>query len=251
MPGFPQLETYKALPVLQGLLPRLRNNSFQPDFENMPNGVSYAAVVDREVSRYDLHLLREEAIKCASEFGFPGQLAVNQKGAFDNALSAWIGEKDIFKSREMLNNAVWTAMSLTLWPDLIFWRFGDTPARYIGGRRNALQRLWARTRVFDRGEGDIDRWGIINSLGEDELVQIMERPALGNNPRLARLFAESTLRACNGLRAQQTKEAIRKVTVNVLAIKVNRDLNALTDNEVRELFSELFAPYTWNTSVSI
>jgi len=66
---------------------------------------------------------------------------------------------------------------------------------------------------------------------------------------LARLFAESTLVACKGLRAQQTKEAIRKVTVNLLAIKVNRDLNVLTDYEVRELFSELFAPYTWNAAV--
>jgi len=86
---------------------------------------------------------------------------------------------------------VWAFLCCVAVPDLACWRFpGRTRERLLGGPRNALRRLWWRAYVLDRGS----REGLSGRLGEDETVQIMERPTLAGNPRVATTLADAHLR---------------------------------------------------------
>ncbi len=240
--SYPRLNKHHAKIILNDFLKSYPiGNEFEPNLSRMPEHVKYASVSLENVDAYFLHQYREGAVQTASKFGFPDvMLETGNKSEFDDAMTIWIGESGLFKSREFLDDEVWTAMSLIIWPDIIYWRFGETPQRYVGGRRNAFQRLWARSRVFDRGELSNDRWRLIIAMNEDELVQIMERPALGQNPRIARLFAEAALMVGVNMTATQRKEAIRRATKIVRAQKLNRDFSMHTDSDLIGLFGSYF-----------
>jgi hypothetical protein len=86
---------------------------------------------------------------------------------------------------------VWAFMTLVLLPDAAMWRYPDGDLdRLLGGPRNALRRLWWRSFVLGDGPDDPPA-----RLGEDQLVQVMERPTVGGNPRVARAFCAAYLQA--------------------------------------------------------
>ena len=72
--------------------------------------------------------------------------------------------------------------------DVAVWRFGvdADERRFIGNvNRNTFRRLWWRAEILGP---DID----LTKLGEDELVNIMERPTIASDRRLARTIALSS-----------------------------------------------------------
>jgi hypothetical protein len=87
---------------------------------------------------------------------------------------------------------VWTFIASVLLPDVTRWRFrgerreATSPDRFTGGirgLRNTFGRLWWRAHLF-RCETGQDPYVFLRSLGEDELVQVTERPNVAGNPRV-------------------------------------------------------------------
>src|SRR5262249_30895389 len=85
-------------------------------------------------------------------------------------------------------------------PDIVRWRFPGargitTDERFLGGTRglrNTFGRLWWRAQILYQ-PGQIEPYGYLNLLGEDDLVQITERPNLAGNTALARQTCRSFL----------------------------------------------------------
>ena len=76
-------------------------------------------------------------------------------------------------------------------PDVAVWRFPQqTQERLIGRPRNVFRRYWWRARSLGVNPGDPT-----SELGEDQLVQIMERPSISGSRKLARTFAQTVLQA--------------------------------------------------------
>jgi hypothetical protein len=90
---------------------------------------------------------------------------------------------------EAAEEAVWSHLTVCWLMDVAVWRWGGMrdDRRFRGDiNRNTFRRLWWRAEVFGP---DID----LTQLGEDELVNIMERPTISSNRRLARSLARAFL----------------------------------------------------------
>jgi hypothetical protein len=84
--------------------------------------------------------------------------------------------------------------------------------RFEGGPRNAIQRLWMRGSTLDRGPGHEDRWGLVNALSEDAMVQIFERASLSGEPRLARAIAEAWVVTAGRIGRSRMEDVMRRAT---------------------------------------
>jgi hypothetical protein len=192
-----------------------------------------AAVLDRISAQ-----VRDLAAGC----GFPKEGSVGGRAAFDARCAAWFTATGAVPVAEALRDDVWTWIAVALLPDVCVWRFEAAPTeRFLGGRRNALQRLWMRGRAFDRGAGAPERWKLLEILSEDALVQITERPSIGADPRLARAIGEAWSFAspnATGLAREETiREAVRRIRVagEVMCFA------ALSDSELEQVMRSHFA----------
>ena len=135
--------------------------------------------------------LRAIAISC----GFPDNSSQVARSKFDIEAAMFLGTLPDLSSGEALRDDVWSYMATVAVPDIVSWRFPDRHVdRFEGGVRNALQRLWNRAIVLDRGAGHAERWALLRGLSEDAAVQIFERPSIAGNQTLAISLAEAWIR---------------------------------------------------------
>jgi hypothetical protein len=136
----------------------------------------------------------------ASSFGYPDFVDDRKVRGFDASSGRILHEMMEITPSEASNPGIWAFMACVLWPDVVRWRFpGNTDStskeRFIGGRRNTFGRVWWRAYILRQPNNDYP-YGLLNLLGEDELVQITERPSLAGSPSLAkevcRTFLEVT-----------------------------------------------------------
>src|SRR5436190_86977 len=101
-------------------------------------------------------------------------------------LSVPRGAAALTTAQEASEEDAWSHLTCCWLLDMAAWRWGgigDSDRRFRGDvNRNTFRRLWWRAEVLGPG---ID----LTSLGEDELVNIMERPTVASNRRLARALA--------------------------------------------------------------
>jgi hypothetical protein len=120
---------------------------------------------------------------------------------------------------DAMNEGVWSFVTLVVAPELAVWRFGiGNDDRFLGKPRNTFRRLWMRVEALGR---DLFLAGLDGALGEDELVQIMERTNLSANRRLARAMAAALMNVEAGvprspLMRDFSKRIRRKVPVIAL-----------------------------------
>jgi hypothetical protein len=161
--------------------------------------VIYSTTGGRRATPEDLRSLRGAIVSIAETNGYPRAGVEENWGRFDaDAAAALYSTMDV-SANEAAQPGVWSFMTCVLLCDVVRWRFpgtaGRTPKeRFLPGRRNALQRLWRRAFILDDPESD-DRYHLLRALGEDELVQIMERPLLAGTAPLARAVASELLSA--------------------------------------------------------
>lgn len=86
----------------------------------------------------------------------------------------------------------WNLFNVGLCPDIVTYRWRsqgketlNVKDRFFGTTRNYFGVIWWRTYFFYDKENGKDPFGILNSLNEDDFVQIMERVRLRGYPDLA------------------------------------------------------------------
>ena len=188
-----------ATPAAEMLLVRHMADGFATwsgfDADALPEAVRFAATGGSQVRPNQLAALRDRIVRIARSNGLGDGSVRDTHAAFDAEVTASLAEDPLFRSGEALRDDVWTFVGTALAPDVVHWRFGTARERYLGGIRNAFQRLWMRGRALDRGAGHRERWELLGELTEDALVQITERPSLGGDSVVARAIAEAWLRA--------------------------------------------------------
>ena len=132
----------------------------------------------------------------AARDGYPNRPTVRQRNAFDAECAGRLLDRMEIVTADAAHDGVWAFIGCVLLPDIGWWRFSErSPARLLGGPRNAFGRLWWRARTLLERNGEQAGGGVLDRLGEDELVQVMERPSLAGNPRVARQLCQSFLSA--------------------------------------------------------
>ena len=188
---------------------------------------TFAPTGGTRVSEHALHELRRSLVHDAHQLGFPGDVRKGTVVSFDAKAARLLMEKLPIAPGEASRDDVWAFLTLVLLPDIATWRFPDQQSsRFLGGVRNAFQRLWWRARVLH--EPDSNEPYALLELPEDALVGLMERPAMSSNPKVALAIAKTVAKLANTLPPSRRQDAWRDLykRVRQRLVLVNLDMVA-------------------------
>lgn len=189
------------------------------------------------VATEQLERLRDGVRRVAAERGYPEPLRRGREWTFDSAAGRVLYETMEIIPADAANEGVWSFLSLVLLPEIGPWRFPERAQdRLLGHPRNVLRRSWWRAHVLG---ADLDAAPEGQQpLGEDELVQIMERPTVAANPAVARAVRDGIFRGADRVPAARSEFA-RDLTKRVLRLTPFVCVDLLSDEELRDLVDEL------------
>ena len=180
----------------------------------------------------------QQSIRDAAQgAGYPQQLRGSTQD-FDRPCGSALFQHMNIVAADAADEGVWSFLTLVLVPEIGPWRFPDrADERLLGRPRNVLRRLWWRAWAI----GPDLNWcpSGCSPLGEDEFVQIMERPSLGGNRRTARALAAGIWRAEQAGLPVARSEVMRQLTRRLRATRSHVLLDALTDLELSDLLDGL------------
>jgi hypothetical protein len=149
-----------------------------------------------------LHMIdiQEKIRKCGEKWNYLSTADSKSLKGFDQDSSKILLENLKMRPFEACQGDTWAFFGCVLLPDLVRWRFFDkdkptTLERFTGGKwglRNTFGRLWWRAYILADSTKP-DPYFLLNNLGEDELVQITERPSIAGNTKLAKSFCNCFL----------------------------------------------------------
>jgi len=194
----------------------------------------YAATGGSWVKPQLLAGVRGELVSRARSLGFPDKNAGEVR--FD-----WIAAPILLTNLgmhpgEASRNEVWSFMAIQLLPDLATWRFPkQNTERFLGGTRNAFQRLWWRAYLLEDRDNE-DPWHLVK-LPEDALVGLMERPGISSNPfvtcMIAKAISELMGTLPSSLREEGWRLAYRRIRQRAFLTNLDAVEEAELQNQVR------------------
>ncbi|MFT8807203.1 DUF6339 family protein [Gluconobacter sp.] len=239
---FPRLDRL----AVDALLSARADDAVRPepvvDADSFPVETRYAASGGSPIRPDVLIDIRAGLEEIAAGCGFPDRGSAADRAQFDERASAFLAQRNELKGGEALRDDVWAFLACVVLPDLVAWRFVDRPAeRFHGGVRNTFQRLWMRGHILDRGPASDARWELLGALTEDALVQITERPSIGNDARLSQALAEGWLRASKILGRSAMEDAMREAVIRLRLRNQVQLLSELDDQELEDAVNAFFA----------
>ena len=252
----PQLPSIKAKVILEDIASKSNCEILDPKGNLKVEGIFYVPTGGQIINDENLEKLRNNVLEKAKEYGFP---STNQKSFLEfeyevaKILSNWSylwidGEP----SGESFRNDFWSYLSIVIMPDIVSWRWGFPPegeptkswsVRFIGGGRNAFQRIFRRILSLDRGPSHEDRFGLIRELKEDDFSNILERTSLGSNPRIAIPLAEEYLamrQRRKDMKASDQLKIYREATKDLRSYGVVQSFDVIDFNDLKKLISDVF-----------
>jgi hypothetical protein len=239
-------------PVAEGLIVRLASLSLEEARQESniwhPAAI-YAATGGNRADSKALMRLQKMMRDTAQQHGYPDQPNARQKRDFDAASGKLLHQEMYITPSAASRAEVWNFMACVLLPDIVRWRFpGDdnvtSRERFQGksrGLRNTFGRVWWRAYILYQ-PGAESPYGLLERFGEDELVQIMERPGIAGSPVLAKQICHSFLETCqtNG-KISNTSELWRDAMKRLRRLLPLISFDALDDEVLRQLINDIFA----------
>lgn len=192
-----------------------------------------------QVESSTLHRIRDGVVEIATKFGFPDEVkSQNAAADFDRETAVFLAESMDILPVEAAIEEVWNFFTLVLLPDVGMWRYPNKPGDYeydrlIGKPRNVFRKLWWRGYVLGSE--------LSSKLGEDETVNIMERPSVGGNRALARAIVRSHERIRSESEGRfASSEFLRTAMVRIRAINAVRGLTFLPDELLQAEIDQVF-----------
>ena len=198
------------------------------------------------VSKAALRTLRGDLMRVAVAAGYPNVPNQQQAAAFDAEAAVVLAHQIPLAPVEAAKSGPWEFMTCVLLPDLVRWRFSGTAGstsmeRFVSGRRNAYQRLWWRAFHLSPRLRAGSRLGqLLQTLGEDELVQLMERPSLAGIEGLPAAIAEGFLRASAQYSDLTRRQLIREAQKRFLRLSSFLSLESIAPEEVDRHVKDTF-----------
>jgi len=229
----PRLSRESALELLETLLgadPADLGNSM-PD---TGRAVTYTPVGGTRIGDHALAGLRKEILALAHEHGMPGP--PQETARFEGLAARVLRERLAITPNEASHEEVWSYLTCCWLLDVAVWRFGAQAdrRRFIGNvNRNTFRRLWWRAEILG---DDLD----LTQFGEDELVNIMERPTIAADRRLARAVAREFLSRVDRNATESRMQLMREVTKRLLRLTPLTSFSALDDTDVHSVIEDIF-----------
>lgn len=211
--------------------------------DRLPAGTGWTAIGGGQIALTELGELRRLLVEAARTCGFPERGSVSDRGRFDALATAVLANFAPLASGEADRDDVWAFLTTVLAPDVVAWRFVNrSPDRFMGGVRNAFQRLWMRANALDLGADAIgNRWELVERLTEDALVQITERPSVGADHRLSRAIAEAWILTAEAIGMARMEDVMRRAIIDLRIRNEVQMLAALDDELLKVHVEQIFA----------
>ncbi|MFN8228935.1 MAG: hypothetical protein U0R18_19690 [Mycobacterium sp.] len=196
--------------------------------------VTYSPVGGRRIDQSDLAELRGAVVEIATDYGMPGR--ISDISGFEGRTARILHEMLPMSANESSYEEVWSYLTCCWLMDVAVWRFGEgaDDRRFIGNiNRNTFRRLWWRAEMLGT---DID----LTQLGEDELVNIMERPSIARDRRLARTVAIEFLARVHDGAADSRMQLMRDAMKRLLRLTPVVAFPGLSDEDLRTIVEQCF-----------
>jgi GGDEF domain-containing protein len=200
------------------------------------DGLTFSPVGGSPIQDRDLRELRASVLDIAKEHGMPEPANRTMTMSFDGQAARFIHQALPMTPHEASHEEVWSYITCCWLLDVAIWRFGARAdeRRFVGNvNRNTFRRLWWRAEILG------PRIDLVR-LGEDEFVNIMERPTIASDRRLARAIASEFLgrvdRDVAGERMQLMREAMKRF----MRLTPFTSFSALDDDTLRSVVSRTF-----------
>lgn len=213
-------------------------DSISTKMPHMVDSLTYSTIGGSTIDDSQLRQLRFELVALAQKHGMPDPLSRSTVAAFEGEAAGILHSALPITAHEASHEEVWSYLTCCWLLDIAVWRFGaDADARRFVGNvnRNTFRRLWWRAEVL--GE-DVD----LTRLGEDELVNIMERPTIASDRRLAGMIVSEFLVRVDRDTASERMQLMREAMKRFLRLTPFVAFAALDDDAlhltVRQTFDE-------------
>lgn len=205
---------------------------------------TFAQTGGTRITREELKRIRQSVIKIAERFGFPAAGTEKTRAEFDAICAVWLRKQANIEIGEGFRDGVWAYLTIELLPDVAAWRFPNRNARrFIGGVRNAFQRLWRRAFLLDHADDAKTLRNYLRSLQEDSFVQLIERPGSSANPYIASRVAASWVRASEVPEFGPMENTHRKVMKELTQVGAVICLDYLPESELDSLLDKLYSEF--------
>lgn len=209
--------------------------------KSMPDAVKYGAVGGSRLPSERLTDLEKELTSIAKSLIDEHGNNARARSEFDRRATISLAQFPPLQTAEALRDDVWAFLATWRFLALTGWRFGfKSSERFHGGVRNTFQRLWMRANAFDRGIEADDRWNLLDQLSEDAFVQILERPSIGGNSRLALQIGEAWSRGSAKYGRGAMEPIMRKAMIGIRLRNQIIDMSILDQIELAELLDDEF-----------
>jgi hypothetical protein len=156
-----------------------------------------------QVSDKELDDIYAELLAAANALGYPKSR--DKRVDSDETWAAILHKRMGLTRNEASKAGIWNALSCHYMPNLVAWRWEDVrkPADRPSERwltqdrpeRHAFARLWWRAELLKDEDHKPAPYHLLKNLGEDDLVQLMERPELASHPSICRAIAKHHIEA--------------------------------------------------------
>ena len=207
-----------------------------------PPGRYFLSTGGNPVSDQKLMAMSESIGMLAREHGYPASRGREGLSAFDAACAAYLADSWPAGWGEALRPESWAYVAAAMFPHLSRWRFETLKLERVWGSiyRNVFGRLWLRGVLFGRPPGHPARWELLEALGEDAFVSIMERPSLSANPAVALAIAESWLKTRTALPGVNMEALNREAMKRVRLIIDPCNLDVLESEELSKALEMIY-----------
>ena len=195
---------------------------------------TYSSVGGTRIGDTELAELRGRVVDVARSHGYPD--TAERLPELEAALARILRDSLPMTPNEASQEDAWSYLTCCWLLDVAVWRFGSDAdeRRFIGNvNRNTFRRLWWRAEILG---ADID----LARLGEDELVNIMERPTIAGDRRLSRSIAAEFLRRVSAEGATERMQLMREVMKRLMRLTPFLSFPALVDAELERLIATTF-----------
>jgi hypothetical protein len=181
--------------------------------------------------------IRDFIMELARNGGYPSAPSEEQRLNFDAVVAVALHDRMRIAPAEAAKAGVWSFLTCVLLPDVVRWRFPGGPDgsgldRFLPGRRNTFQRLWWRAFLLHDATRQDHAFAALVQLGEDEIVQIMERPNLAGSRRLTHFVARELVAAAARHPQITRRDLIREAQKRLLRLSAFVSFDTVEDDEL-------------------
>ncbi|SDP57970.1 hypothetical protein SAMN04487914_11827 [Arthrobacter sp. ok909] len=186
--------------------------------------------------------LRGKILGIAEEFGFPSVVSSKFLVEFDRTVGPEIHAQMTIMPADASSIDVWNFINTVVVPDVVLWRYGRfhtqsknwiiSEDRLFDMTRTTIGRLWWRVHLLGPE--------LAGKLGEDEVVNLLERPRIGGYPLLSRAMGARLLAFASESNTGRRMELFRDATKRLLRKMTVQSVFVMTPVQIEEFVTSLF-----------